>query len=68
MRKSPRAQKHKGGKKNRKHGRQKKKPAQKRYTAERRWIKNKAKKIRKYMRTHPNWKPHNVREEVKNLI
>ncbi len=33
----------KGGKKNRKHSRQKNKPCQKRYTGEMRWLKNKAK-------------------------
>ena len=35
----------KGGKKNRKHSRQKNKPCQKRYTGEGRWLKNKAKNI-----------------------
>lgn len=36
---------HRGGKKNRKHGGTKKQPAQQRYTAERRWEKNKARKL-----------------------
>ena len=58
----------KGGKKHRKYGRQTKKPAQKRYTHERRWIKNKARKIRAYMRRHPKWKPYNLNPEVKALL
>jgi len=37
----------KGGKKNRKHGRMARKPAHKRYNAEHRWVKNKAKRIAK---------------------
>lgn len=57
-----------GGKKNRKHGNKKKKPAQKRYTAERRWISNKARRIRKYMRQHPNWRPNNLNKDVKALL
>ncbi len=47
-----------GGKKNRKHGRKRKKPAQIRYTLTKRWITNKAKKIAKYKRKHPNWGFH----------
>ena len=39
----------------RKHGRKKRKPAQKRCTNELRWIKNKKRKIAKYKRLHPNW-------------
>lgn len=37
----------KGGKKNRKHGRAKRRPSHNRYTIEMRWIKNKARKAAK---------------------
>jgi len=58
-----------GGKKgNKKHGRQRKKPASMRYTNERRWIKNKAAKVRRYMRKFPNWKPDSVSGEVRTLL
>lgn len=56
------------GSKGQKVGRKIKKPAQKRYTIERRWIKNKVRKILKYIRSHPNWKPDNASEEVRNEI
>ena len=46
-----------GGKKNRKYGRNRRKPSKMRYTNERRWITNKLKKIKKYIKTHPNWTP-----------
>jgi hypothetical protein len=46
-----------GGKKNRKHGRRKGKPSQKRYVAEGRSAKNKERKIRKHKKRHPNWTP-----------
>lgn len=46
-----------GGQKNRKYGRNRRKPAKVRYTNEMRWITNKIKKIKKYMKKHPNWKP-----------
>lgn len=39
---------HKGGKKNRKFGRKKRRPSQVRYTFERRWEKNKKRKAQKY--------------------
>ena len=45
----------KGG--TRKHGRMKKKPAYKRYLAEDRRAKNKARKLARYMKKFPNWKP-----------
>ena len=45
------------GKKNRKYGRNRKKPSCIRYTNEMRWITNKLKKIKKYIKNHPNWKP-----------
>ena len=57
-----------GGKKNRKHGNQRKRPAQIRYTAERRWIKNKARKITRYMKDHPNWSPWNLKPEVWEIV
>lgn len=41
-----------GGKKNRKHGRQKRRPAYKRYNAEARWITNKMRKLRRHMRRY----------------
>jgi len=47
----------KKGKKGRKIGRMKNKPAYKRYLAEDRRAKNKARKLAKYMRKFPNWKP-----------
>ena len=59
---------HKSGKKNRKHGRSKKKPSHKRYLVEKRWVKNKARKIRKYMKAHQNWKPYNLSEEVQRIL
>ena len=62
------ARKHKQGKKNRKHGRNRKKPCKMRYTAEKRWIKNKAKKIYKHMKKHPNWKSNNLSDEVKREL
>ncbi len=58
----------KSGKKGRKIGRKIKKPAQKRYTTERRWLKNKVRKILKYIKSHPNWKPDSVSEEVQHEI
>ncbi len=59
----------KGGKKNRKIGRKAKKPAQKRYTVEKRWALNKAKSIVKQMRKHPNWKiPDNIGLDVKTKV
>lgn len=56
------------GKKGRKVGRKIKKPAQKRYTSDRRWLKNKARKIWKYIKTHPNWKPYNISDETRGYI
>lgn len=57
-----------GGKKNRKHGRWSRKPSHKRYVAERRWIKNKARRIKKYMKAHPSWNPGNLNPEVARLL
>jgi hypothetical protein len=42
--------KRKGGKKNRKFGRAGRRPAHKRYNAEKRWEQNKAKKLEKHKR------------------
>jgi len=52
-----------GGK--RKLGRNGRKPSQQRYNNESRWIRNKAKKIAKYLRRHPNWTPNNLDDLVK---
>lgn len=49
-------------------GRWLRKPSYKRYIAERRWIKNKARKIRRYMKKHPNWKCSTINPEVKMYI
>ncbi len=57
------------GKRNRKHGRWLRKPSYKRYLAERRWIKNKARRIKRYIRRHgynPKSFP-NLGEEIKEL-
>ena len=53
------------GKKNRKIGRNRRKPAKVRYTNEKRWIRNKALRIAREMKDHPNWKPDkNTGDEV----
>lgn len=39
----------------RKVGRSARKPAHQRYVAEQRWLKNKAKRIARFMRKHPNY-------------
>lgn len=44
----------KKGKKNRKHGRNKRSPSDKVYTSQQRWIKNKANKLARHMKNHPN--------------
>jgi hypothetical protein len=46
--------KRKKGKKGRKIGRQIKREYQKRYTIEERWLKNRLKKLKAYVRKHPN--------------
>jgi len=59
----------KGGKKGRKIGRKFKKPSHQRYTAEKRWIKNKARSIMREMTKKPNYKcPDNASAEVKAYI
>ena len=58
MAQSSRRSKEGKGKKNRKHGRMKRKPAYKRYLAEDRRAKNKARKLARYMKKFPNWKPN----------
>lgn len=62
----PKKQRKGGG--SRKIGRWKKKPANKRYLAERRWAKNKARRIARYMRKHPNWRPAFISDDVKALL
>lgn len=57
-----------GGAGNRKHGRRKRKPASMRYTAERRWIKNKVRKLKKYIKRHPKWHPHNMNVEIEERL
>lgn len=60
-----------GGKKNRKHGRWLRKPSYKRYLAEHRWARNKARKIKRMMRRHPDWKWSwfpNLSDEVKRYL
>lgn len=52
------------GKKGRKIGRMKRKPAYMRYLAENRRAKNKARRIARYMKRFPNWKPNNLSEEL----
>lgn len=58
----------KPGKHHRKHGRSKKRLSHKSYLTEKRWLKNKAKKIRKFMKSHPTWKPYNLSEEVQRIL
>lgn len=57
-----------GGKKNRKHGRMERKPAYKRYLASDRRNKNKARRIKRYMKKFPNWKPNNLSADVLKYI
>lgn len=38
-------------------GRSARKPAHKRYVAEKRWLKNKAKRIAQFKKKHPNYRP-----------
>lgn len=54
----------KGGKKGRKVGRMKKKPSYQRYLLENRRAKNKARKIDKYLKKFPLWKPCNLSSDV----
>lgn len=42
------------GKKNRKHGRYSRHPASMRYRSERRWERNKKRKLLRHLRRHPN--------------
>ncbi|GJQ44104.1 MAG: hypothetical protein JETCAE03_36020 [Ignavibacteriaceae bacterium] len=64
----PKRKNRKEGKKSRKHGRMKKKPAYKRYLAENRRAKNKARRIARYMKKFPNWKPVNLSVEMQTLV
>jgi hypothetical protein len=61
-------QQQKAKNKGRKIGRWKRKPSYKRYLAERRWIKNKAKGIVRFMRKHPKWKPDNLSADVEAMV
>ena len=52
------------GKKGRKIGRTKNKPSYKRYLATDKRNRNAARKLKKYMKKFPNWKPNNVPDKV----
>ena len=56
------------GKKGRKVGRMKKKPAYMRYLSEHRREKNKARHIVRYMKKFPNWEPINLSEMVAAFV
>ena len=56
------------GKKGRKFGRIKRKPSHMRYNAEDRAVKNKARRIARYMRKFPNWKPTNLSDKVAMFV
>jgi hypothetical protein len=61
----------KTGKRSKKHGRWLRKPSYKRYLAEKRWLKNKARRIARIIRRHPNSKPQsflNLSPEVKGIV
>jgi hypothetical protein len=58
------------GKRSRKHGRWLRKPSYKRYLAERRWLKNKARRIARIVRRH-GWNQKsfpNLNVEVRRLV
>ncbi len=57
-----------GGKKNRKWGRESRRPSHARYLSEKRWITNKAQKIAKVMNKNPAWVPYNISVEVKRVL
>lgn len=63
---------HKQGKKHRKHGRWLRKPSYKRYLAEKRMNKNKARRIRRMLRKNPSLDIEksfpNLSDEVKRLL
>lgn len=58
----------KGGKKGRKIGRMKKKPAYQRYLLENRRARNKAKKLFKYLKKFPNYKIIFIKEDVEKYL
>ena len=58
----------KGGKKNRKFGRKKRRPSHNRYNSSERWLKNKAKKIAKQMKKFKKYKPYGVSHTVMGLV
>lgn len=53
-----------GGKKNRKIGRTKRKPCHQRYNARHQGFWNKVRKVFKYWRKFPQWKPYNLAPDV----
>ena len=57
-----------GGKKNRKWGREKRRPSHARYLSEKRWLFNKARKIAKYIKRNPSWNPGNIAIEVRRIL
>ena len=59
---------HNRGGKRRKHGRMLKKPAYKRYLAEDRRTKNKARRIARYMKKFPNWRPTNLSDKISAYV
>ena len=58
----------KQGKKCRKYGRKIKKPTQIRYTSEKRWIINKAKKLFRYIKKHPKVCFNNLNPDIKLVL
>lgn len=52
----------------RKYGRNLRQPTHKRYATEKRWIKNKAKKIFMYMKKHSKWIPYKINDDVKSAL
>ena len=64
----PKRKNRKEGKKSRKQGRTLRKPAYKRYLAENRRAKNKARRIARYMKKFPSWKPVNLSVEMQVLV
>lgn len=57
-----------GGKKNRKFSRTIKSPSHQRYNNERRWVKNKARRVVKQLKKFPNYKPYNLNAEVVAMV
>lgn len=55
----------KSGKKNRKIGRTKRKPTHQRYNAKNKRFWNKVRRVAKYWRKFPQWKPYNLSSDVR---